>query len=168
MNIMVTILFIIIGIFILLLAWLVFGPITIRIDTDHHEYSLNMVHLLTISPQWDEQGFRFLFQFPFYQFKLDPQEKTKPKIKKTKGKTKKGGIKLNKIWSVLKSFKVRQFALSLDTDDYCLNALIFPVFHQLTVMGLQIKVNFQGENYCLMVIRNNLWRMGISYLKASN
>ena len=64
---------------------------------------------------------------------------------------------------ILKSFRVRRFRVEIDTDDYVLNAYLFPVFHLLSRGRLQI--NFNGRNDIQIEITNRIGRIAWAWLR---
>lgn len=94
--------------------------------------------------------------------------KDKEIIKSAHKKTKKNPIKniVGKSISVLKSFKVKRFYLDIDTNDYILNAYLYPAFFAIKQWkGLNIQVNFMGREEVDILIKNNLLRMGIAFFR---
>lgn len=83
-------------------------------------------------------------------------------------KKKKAPIKniVGKSISVLKSFQVKRFYLDIDTDNYILNAYLYPVSFAIKQWkGLNIQVNFMGKEEVDILIKNNLLRMGIAFFR---
>jgi len=58
---------------------------------------------------------------------------------------------------MLRTFRVREFRLMLDTDDFVRNAYWWPVFHFLSRRKGGLSINFHGENELVLVISNRLW-----------
>ncbi|MEQ8477168.1 hypothetical protein [Fulvivirga sp.] len=155
-----------IGIISLIVFWLLFSPITVRLDTVNNIYYLKLLGILTIFPSWTSGEFKISIQFPFYRFELDPTDSRKwKKNEKVPSKKIKRNIPISKIISVIRSFKVKKFRINIDTDDYYWNALLTPLMLLFTHMGLQVSINFQGKNDCQLIITNSLWRMGWAYLR---
>ncbi|MDX2246029.1 MAG: hypothetical protein SF052_04585 [Bacteroidia bacterium] len=104
---------------------------------------------------------RFLPLYPEAHF---PQKKTP----KSPPKKKKITVKhiLQRILSVIKSFRVRRLHADIDAEDYVLNAYLFPLFFMIkTQTGKDIKINFSGRNEADILIKNNLLRMGLAFLR---
>jgi hypothetical protein len=60
---------------------------------------------------------------------------------------------------VLASFEVRRFRLILDTDDFILNAYLYPVFVFLSGKNRFLAINFQGRNAVDILVTNRMWRI---------
>jgi len=69
-----------------------------------------------------------------------------------------------KIRSVLRSFRVQEFYLNIDTDDYATDALLYPVAVMFSRPNRQLSINFLGEVELRLQIQNNLQRMLRAYL----
>jgi len=105
----------------------------------------------------------------FWQRDFFLLEAKKP-LKKPVKKARKGSKKFN--WSMilqlLKTFKVRQFRLELDTDDYVINAYLYPLFYLVSRPQRQLSVNFEGRTNLALQIENRLSRMAGVFLFQSN
>lgn len=64
----------------------------------------------------------------------------------------------------MNSFQVRRFQLSLDTGDHVLNAWLYPV-NFISVLRHRIRINFNGENYLAVTVRNRPLRMLYAWIK---
>lgn len=148
---------------ILLLMWLVFAPLIIKIDTERHEYFIALKGLIKIWPEWNLDGLQIHTQLPAYHFikrlSFRKEEGTKPVKKESRTRY----MPFKKMMAVLRTFKVRYMDLTIDTDDYTLNALLVPIFQLINRPNFRGSVNFQGETRCELEIRNNLWRIAIAY-----
>jgi hypothetical protein len=71
---------------------------------------------------------------------------------------------LPKILALLRTFRVRQFQLRLDTDDYVTNAYLFPVSSYLTARGWPVEVNFIRQNELVLQLENRMGRLMWAYL----
>lgn len=69
---------------------------------------------------------------------------------------------------LLKSFKIVKLSWTLDTDDYVLNAQLYPLFYLTkNFTNHNISINFQGENGLVLIVKNNAWRVLKAILKTS-
>ena len=66
--------------------------------------------------------------------------------------------------ALLRSFRVRRFHWSLDTDDPLWNAWLFPAFHMMHVRGRDVSISFTGRNELALTIHNNLYRLLMAVL----
>jgi hypothetical protein len=60
---------------------------------------------------------------------------------------------------MLASFQIRRFRLLLDTDDFILNAYLYPVFVFLSGKNRYLAINFTGRNAVDILATNRIWRM---------
>ncbi|MCB0635040.1 MAG: hypothetical protein KDC54_00400 [Lewinella sp.] len=68
-------------------------------------------------------------------------------------------LSLPKILKLLRTFRVRQFQCALDTDDYVLNAYLFPIGTYLTAHGWPVAINFQRQNELDLKLENRMSRL---------
>jgi len=164
---MIWVLTIALGVILVLIMVILFAPMTFVVDSYKHEYSVKVLGLVKLQPLWDDRGFRFLLQMPFYKFEINPssQKKKEKAAKKKKEKTE-STIKLHpkKIVALLDTFEVRKFYLTLDTDNYVLNAQLYPAFAFLTHRGLAASINFNSETQLQLTVSNNLCRLILAYI----
>jgi len=149
--------------FLLILCWLLLSPLVMELDTRIPGAAVQWLNIGHAELWYDEEWFLSM-QLLFYHktFRMDelrkksPWKKALPQKKKTK-KMSKSRMAM-KIFHVLQSFRVTEWKLAIDTDDYALNAQLYPLnFIPRTVEHLQI--NFAGENYLLLKIRNSPWKI---------
>jgi hypothetical protein len=73
---------------------------------------------------------------------------------------------LNKIFAVIKTFKVNKCDITIDTGDMTTNALLHPVFYWVgKYTGRHISINFTDENKVILEIENNFARMMWAYVR---
>ncbi len=155
-----TALYVIIALVILLVAFLLWAPIIIRIDTGTNDYQVQWRGLAKARIEGDEKEFiRIRLDFLFLKFKLyplrwrrTPGKKKELSATRTKRKfsTKNGRIVLR----VLRSFEIKRFLLHLDTGDCILNAKLYPVFFFMNRFNGDFAINFNNENRLALQIQN--------------
>lgn len=174
---MLTVLYIIlliIGALILtLLLYALFGVIRIEVDTDKAYGQFYFGPLVKGMVYWNEEWpvpFARI-DVPFFHREFDllalavsaegkSRNSEYPKERKSKSGLKKNRnmpIKrpsLKRIVSIVKSFRVNTFTWRLDTDDFVLNAHLFPLFYLASIRGLDVGVNFIGENKIKVDVQN--------------
>lgn len=74
-----------------------------------------------------------------------------------KGKSGRSGLQMAK--KMLRTFRVRQCRLWLDTGDYLWNAWLFPVGWLSRNPHAGIWINFQGKNEGILLVENRLGRL---------
>jgi hypothetical protein len=159
------ILFIILFIF---LAYILFAPVHIEIDSTKDLYGIRFHRLLRISLKTDDDLLlelklmrwkkRFSLSNPMQYKQQENRETTKPMKRKVV-------FKLNKIVPVLKSFKVKTFDISVDSHNMQLNGILFPiVYFAGFYFNKNIRISFVGENHLILYMNNTLGRMAAAYI----
>lgn len=160
------------GIFSILLGWLLFAPLILQVDTHQNIYVLRWVGLVKASlvPRSDDLLLRL--QFPFWQrdFSLITLLTQSYKTKKTT--TRKASPSRRKSWRfswsrfqrLFQSFRVFYFRLDVDTDDYVTNAYLYPVCHALCTPTRSLTINFQGRNQCAFRIQNTVAKLLAAFI----
>jgi hypothetical protein len=151
-------------------GWLLLSQIRIVIDTRVPEAGIQWVSIGTARIWYDQEwwlGIRVLF---FRKTIRLAALQSKPKqVKEHSGKKKPGvGTKPRRMWKklirTLKTFRINEWQLALDTGDYTQNARLYPLnFLPFTMEHLS--VNFKDENYLVVKISNRPWRMIVAYLQ---
>ena len=88
------------------------------------------------------------------------QNHTKRRIKKDRKQ-----IRFRKILNMARSFKVEEFKLKLDTDDFVVNAWLWPAAEFLRFQGADVRINFEGVNEIKLSITNSPFRLLIAWIK---
>ena len=73
---------------------------------------------------------------------------------KLKKKKRNKGYGIRKMIRLLRSFKIRQFYLNIDTGDVIKNAKLYPVFAFLNYSIGGFQINFMGKNQVVIRIEN--------------
>ncbi len=69
--------------------------------------------------------------------------------------------------SVIKSFKLISLHISIDTGNYQLNGILYPLFFLISFLFKKnISVNFVGKNYLHLILKNNLARLSWAYFSS--
>lgn len=147
-----------------LILWVLFTPIVLRIDTRSNLYTLRWrgigsLELHVIKDELLLQLRIWFWKKDFHPFqKLLGKEKASKKKKRAKGGRGKKNWK-KKFIKLLQSFQVKQFRLVLDTDNYIQNSYLFPLFHFLSRPPWQLSINYQGDSALQLHIENRLFRL---------
>ncbi len=155
---LLAIILIILGI---LVTYLLLMPIILSIDTANNEYFIQLKGLASayIEPH-EEEILRVklnVFFMRFYFFPIDEiikrnkVKKIKPKKHKTKRRKHLG---IHKGLQVLKTFKVKQFAIDMDTGDVIQNSKLYPAFAFLNYYKGGFNINFEGRNRLVVRLQN--------------
>lgn len=159
---------VVIGVLVLFLIGLLWTPVIIQVDTDLNKYDVSLFGIVKAWLSVEEDELKTHVWILGYHRKSSPKFLIAEKTEEDKRKKKRKNVpklRLGRTFNAIRSFKVKTFEVSLDTDDYVLNAKLVPVSWLIRLLGVNVTINFQGNSYCRLEIRNNLWRMTSAYLK---
>jgi hypothetical protein len=157
----------------LLLCWLLLSSLNIEIDSRVPRAGIKW-GTIGSAKIWYDEKWRMHIRAPFYE-KTSPLAELKGKSRKiipeeaAKKKEEKKRRNLRRVLKMIipmvKTFRVTEWKLALDTGDYSLNASLYPInFLPYTIN--HILVNFQTENYLVLKVRNRPWKILIVFLKS--
>jgi hypothetical protein len=87
----------------------------------------------------------------------EEKEKSRKKDRKKAKRKRAGWFTWSLALRLLRTFRVKTFDLLLDTDDYVMNAFLFPVFSRFSGRSRQLKINFSGRNELVLIVTNRIW-----------
>lgn len=157
------------------IIWILYAPIILHIETDKDLYFIEARPIVRVSFYQPEKGVGVWVRIIPFNWEFQPLSKSKEKQhkekrqkaeKKQKRKWKPKWSKLrNAIFKAIKefgfSFQILTFRLNLDTDDYVLNAKLYPVFIMLDSYSNSRHswhINFEGQNSIVLIVQNRLSR----------
>jgi hypothetical protein len=155
-------------ILVLLLAWVVFVPIRLYIDTDTHRYEISQAGTFVTWLRFDKglhvslKIFGVPLRFTNRAKVNDKREKTKHSKMKTT-KTKAAWYSL--IRNIACSFTLKKFILNIDTGDVVLNAKLVPVLLIAQNETLYLSTNFTGRLYAHIELNAQLNKVLWAFLK---
>jgi len=158
---------ILLGLLFLVLLYLLLVPIELCLNTIKNQYYLQIHCLAKASIEGHKEELlqirlKVLFMnFYFFPLKLIGTPKTK-KIEKSKPPRKRIGIK--KTTRVLKSFKIKQLLVDIDTGDCLMNAKLYPVFSFINYHKERFNINFEGRNQLVLHLQNRPIRIIKSFI----
>ncbi len=153
--------------FLLLLSFLLFAPLQLEINSLGKYCQINWGKLVKAKLLFLTDDILLQLQLTFYKKELYPlkylfqkkeqKEEPKPKAKKQKKPTDfQRNFRFAK--KILRSFKVRKCRLNFDTDDYILNAYLYPIFYFLNKGNRQFSINYEGNFDCHLLVENRgIW-----------
>lgn len=157
----------IIVILVLLLAcWLLLSPFLLELDTASLSASFTWKGIGNANVWYNNEWWLFFRIFFFHKkIKLQGLNKKKEKPALTPLEKKPGTpVPYHKIVSCLKTFRVDEWTLAIDTGDYPLNAKLYPL-NFLPGLRDHLDVNFMDRNYFYLKIRNTPWKLLYAYLQ---
>ena len=162
------ILIIILSFLILFHLWIFFSPIVLEIDSRVPHAGIRWASIGE-AWLWYDESWWLSFRILFFRkkIKLPVIKKDHKKIsKQTKKVTvrKKNYVTFKKIIRVIKTFKVKQWEIGIDTGDNVLNAQLYPLNHLPYSFG-HLNINFKEENFIYIKVYDNAWRILYAFLR---
>lgn len=144
---------------VLLVIILLYTPLNIAIDTRSNLYQLRWRGLFKANIEYDaKEVIRARVTVLFMTFRVFPlnymSSNRKAPKKRAGSKKRRRRMSFNKVLRIVRSFKVDQFVLNLDTGSVLLNARLYPLVALLQHFRHHIGVNFTGQNVLVLRIRN--------------
>jgi len=150
------------ALFVILLIWILFGPVMLLIDTEKKRYLFILPGVLSARVISREDLFYIRLWIFFLPFKIDPFKVTRrPSTSKeiTRKEKKSRSRKINPVRFMQKAkraFHIRRLDLDLDTDDFPLNAQLVPVFTAFSGRNRDLRINFEGKMYLHLDLRTRV------------
>jgi len=163
------ILIVLLVLILLLVCWLLFSAFELRIDTRIALASFRWISIGKIFLVYENDTWWLRLQLFFFKKEWTLQQLFSGKRKKlpqpAAGKKKKSKtIPWRKFFTLLKTFRVVQWKVVADTGNYPLNAQLYPL-NFYPPFQKHVVVNFNDENYVVLVIRNSPWRLLYAWIK---
>ncbi|MBC2839297.1 hypothetical protein [Robiginitalea sp. SC105] len=155
----------------LLLVGLLLLPLEVYLNTGTNEYWARWRGLVRVRVEGDPENIlrirlqAFFRNFYFYPLKARPTHKpadTEKKKQKRKSSRKRPGFR--KIIRILRTFRVRELTLYLDTGNFPLNAKLYPAFALLNGRLGNFNCNFEGRNQLVVHLENRPLRLLKSFI----
>lgn len=152
---------ILISLFLLLITWILLGPVILFVDTNRNKYHVALPGVFKVAVVPSEFLFTIRGWIFFVPFKFDPFKRRRKKKKKSRKKkdAKKRSLKkrrvpgITMIVELIRSIRIRKLDLDVDTDDFSLNAYLIPVFSAVNSGNILMRANFEGRISLVMDIR---------------
>lgn len=159
------IIWIVILLFLSIAGVLLYMPLRLVIDSKKDVYQVEWQHigsaLLVENDGHLGIQIRILFfkkTIPFGSI-LTKTDKRKVKNYSTKPLLVSGARMISKLKKILKSFEIKKCKVNWDTDDYILNAYLYPMTPFLLKFSISFIINFEGKREIELVIENRLGRI---------
>lgn len=148
------------GVLMLIVGWLLFVPVFIRASTVQQVYQVTMYPLEVC---FCTNPWRIVVRVWGWEksFPILPAKARKPGASKSKPRARKP-FPYRKIRALLASFRVQRFWLKLDTGDYALNGPLYPLLWWVSRWAgpaYRCEINFNGEWAFECDIENRVVRM---------
>jgi len=171
---------IVISILLFAFGWLLLAPLYLYISTSESRYEAGLTGIFKVMVMVGDDGLpELLGKFFFISFKIPVYTLVKKKPKEAsqtkKEKKKKKAMKMNRkrikivmtlMWKVVRSFRLRQLKLNIDTGDVIRNAYLIPVFSIAYRNNINLSVNYEDKNEFILHFDNTIGRMLIETLRV--
>lgn len=155
---------------VLIFCWLLLSVVVVELDTRVPEMSLQWISIGE-ARIWHEEEWCLQFRILFYKKTIQIEKiKIKPKkAKETVGKKKsKKSVNIRRLWNkiirVIKTCRVQDWELAIDTGDFTKNAQLYPV-NFLPYTFNHVHVNFSDHNHLFLKIRTRPWKMIVAFIR---
>ncbi|MCB9284946.1 MAG: hypothetical protein H6563_12790 [Lewinellaceae bacterium] len=158
---------IIFSVFILLIATLLLLPLEVEVNSERGIYRADIRGLLYFRLLPGSKGWKVLLRLFWWERDLTAWIWRAGKRKKAKKPGKRvwkmrpatAWKNWRKLYRLIASFQFRRFRLIVDTDDFILNAYLFPIVNFLCRKNRYVAINFMGENSVDIYLTNRIWRV---------
>jgi len=151
----------------LLLAYLLFAPLTLQISTERSLLRLSVHKIAQARLAVNDNTLLVIVRAPGWNKSFDllapPKESPGKKSKKTTGNRK--SPPLRKILAVARSFRCSGYA-DIDTGSMPMNGILYPFFLWLRRRGIPVAINFRDELSIELEIKNTAARMLWAYVSS--
>jgi hypothetical protein len=150
------------------LCWLLISPLRLEIDTRVPRASLSWFSIAAAQIWYDKEWW-FRFRVLFFQktIRLEAARsgsKTLPRAQAKPGRRKHPRFRFRKIIRLLRTFRVRQWTLAIDTGDFVRNGQLYALNFAPSLAN-HLFINFSGESYLVLVITNRPWKIIYAFLR---
>ena len=151
-------------------GWLLFSPLQLDIDTRSASAELRWLSIGGVRI-WYEEEWWMSARILFYRktIRVSRMKATSKKVKKAPVKVKQEG-KINrarmmrKAIRAIRTFRVTEWQLAVDTGDYAGNACLYPLNFLPGTAG-HLHINFSEENFLVIKTRNSPWKLLYAFLR---
>lgn len=139
-------------------VYILLRPVVLYINTITNQYYLQLKGLAKASIEGDKEELvrvrlKVLFlNFSFYPLRKSNSKETNSKREDVKKRRKKLGFRRG--LRLLKTFRVKQFLLNVDTGNCVSNAKLYPLFIFLNYRTGGFNINFEGRNQLVLQMQN--------------
>lgn len=162
-------LLILIAFFCLFLCWLLVAPVTLEIDTVNALAAFRWLGIGAVRI-WFEDEWMFSIQLfffhktiPFSKMQRRAQKTTATKKRKQKKKARPKSI-LKRVIQVIRTLKITEWQLAIDSGRYDLNARLYPL-NFLSCTSGHLFINYQNKNFLMAKLRGRPWKIVYAFIK---
>ncbi len=144
----------------LIIAWILFAPLIMRVDTEVGDYSVRLPGIIKAGIRHKEDDIYMRARIFFVPFRIRPSSFARKKPRKRKpGKPRRAGsLKYGMMAGreLLASFRIKRLFANIDTSDFVLNSNLVPIFMYANNKRIHLNVNYMEEFTVYLDIRNRL------------
>lgn len=150
---------IIILLFLSLILYVLLMPVILVVDTNNEQYYVQMKGVARADVIMDDKEIFIiklkLFFLKFYIHPLKAKKEKKAEITKAvKVDKKTKTLSFKTVIRIMKSFKVKEFYINIDTGDCITNSKLYPVFSFLNYQFGGFHINYKGQNALVLAVEN--------------
>ncbi len=152
----------------LCINYLFFAPFYIEIDSRSGIYRFRFHKLVSVYFFVDKNPSLLLIKILAWKKEIDLSKISGTKNDNNKKQPKQKSVfQVKKLWSVLKSFSIKECYITVDSGNMALNGILYPIIYLLSVKTRKnITINFTGNTIVNIRIKNNLARITRAYLRS--
>jgi hypothetical protein len=154
------ILMIIILALLMILCWILFAPLIMRVDTETENYSVSLPGIFKARVIQDETEVYFRIHILFIPLNIRPSRFAggEPRMQQKREISITSNLKYRMMAfrDLVRSFRIKQLYVNVDTEDWVLNANLAPILMLTNTDRISLHVNFMEENSLIIDIRNRL------------
>ena len=161
---------VVLTLFVLLIVWILLVVIEIQIDTRIPEASITLKSLGGLRLWYDQHWFA-QFRITYFRktINLNARKPRRSKSVSHRAKKKPSRLQFRKLLEiirrVLRSFRVQECNIYLDTGDHTYNARLYFLNSMPNFSG-HMHVNFNGANYVVLKLKNRLLNLLVAFIKG--
>ena len=155
--------YILIFVFVFLLAWIMLAPIVLIIHTERDRYQLMLPGVIKAGLVYRDgllhiKGWFFFIPFRFHPMRMRRKKKEKKnQVPKKRKKSNNRKVPVRSMKEALGAFRIKKLHMDIDTDDFMLNAWLVPAFSAVNNgRNVQMQVNFEGYLFMDLDLRTRI------------
>ena len=176
---------IVLTVVILFFTWLLLAPVRLQINTLHGFFRLRILGIASAEYRMENDPFGIKLRVLFFRKRIgledmiarkaksqkeDPEKAEKPTSKWKNKRKRKGGMKFRTlvrlVRNLLKSFRIREFRIWVDTGDFVRNSQLYPLTVASWGRKPEVLINYQGKNALLLDMENRLGSVAWAFLRT--
>ncbi|WP_155975733.1 hypothetical protein [Daejeonella oryzae] len=112
----------------------------------------------------NENSLKVHMRIAAWRKQIDLLSAKKKKVRPASSKKDRYKVSRVKIKSLIRSFQIKKFHLTIDTGEMPVNAVLYPAFYFLgKYNNKSIEMNFMNQNDIVLEVKNNFARMIRAY-----